>query len=618
MSVENDKPSEAAVCVAEKFNTNDIGLDFLSSTRAAFENFDELNRSERSKTFSEDVDYICQSTIDSLKSKTSDKFDDRIDSYFYIYHRLQEYFTMTQKTESFEKSATSNLEKFQQKFYEMLVSSFVSSKGTKPNLCSKDEDVLKHIDITGHLLSIKTIDTQTMNTFLVLCKLLMESLLEHNRPKWIDILSNIDDIKLSLQDFITHYSNYREAFQEYSIDMPTYIYLIQRLHPPKQISTSPFGIFIQCLRKLKLTAPEFFELFQPLFVKGIQENYYEVEYVNKFFHMIRVDEPCFYKYLTIYSSNVNTDDLWNLFIYLCTTVDINDVIKRHFTGILTIRISTVSVEAFSQYAKLAEEALTEMKADARSSFLEIFEEIYDSLVLTQIPDPQFSYRWKQTNSKDLLKIGLLLSSTHNIKRNSCLILIQHILFKIDNSIRNTAEKIKILFENINSFDDDLCNNNDPNEIIQDEWLKDFLISNSQIWLKLDQNIYEYLCNSHQHNHWIIYVWTRIVRLSLLKINNENSNDSLKNLNQWLKNVKHDIYDSNDILTIIFLRELFDIIISKYTKSILSLPNIDIIMKYILSIRQNQPEQIDTVQVDILIENGRKILEEILHLRSKYI
>jgi hypothetical protein len=90
------------------------------------------------------------------------------------------------------------------------------------------------------------------------------------------------------------------------------------------------------------------------------------------------------------------------------------------------------------------------------------------------------------------------------------------------------------------------------------------------------------------------------------------------LNEWMKNIKREIYDSQDSLTLIFIQNLFELMITKYIKSILLLPNIEIIMQWIFSIKENQPDKIDTIQVDSLIRNGRDLLTEILELKGLFV
>jgi hypothetical protein len=63
--------------------------------------------------------------------------------------------------------------------------------------------------------------------------------------------------------------------------------------------------------------------------------------------------------------------------------------------------------------------------------------------------------------------------------------------------------------------------------------------------------------------------------------------------------------------------LFELIIAKYTKSILSLPNIEDIIKFVLCTRQEQLYELDIKQVDEFIQNGQKAVQQILLLQSKY-
>jgi hypothetical protein len=88
------------------------------------------------------------------------------------------------------------------------------------------------------------------------------------------------------------------------------------------------------------------------------------------------------------------------------------------------------------------------------------------------------------------------------------------------------------------------------------------------------------------------------------------------LNEWMSNVKHDIYDRNDTLTIIFVKNIFEIVIAKYIKSILFVPNIGSILQYILRIKKEQPHFIDTKQMDDFIQNVQHAIRDILSLNSK--
>ncbi|CAF0843346.1 unnamed protein product [Adineta steineri] len=69
---------------------------------------------------------------------------------------------------------------------------------------------------------------------------------------------------------------------------------------------------------------------------------------------------------------------------------------------------------------------------------------------------------------------------------------------------------------------------------------------------------------------------RLIHLSILKSENENGNEILLKLNQWIKQVKYNTFDNNDMLTSI-------LIIIQYIKSVLLLPNIEFIINYTKSI-----------------------------------
>ncbi len=113
----------------------------------------------------------------------------------------------------------------------------------------------------------------------------MESSLVSDRPKWIDILSKIESIKIPLQYFINQYADYTKAFEKFPLDTSTYIYLIQRIHPLKQNSKSPFDIFISPIKTLNLNAEEFFDLFQPVFI-DISPTTFKIQSI--FFFILKV------------------------------------------------------------------------------------------------------------------------------------------------------------------------------------------------------------------------------------------------------------------------------------------------------------------------------------------
>jgi hypothetical protein len=516
------------------------------------------------------------------------------------------------------------LPEFRQKLFEILTTIFTNTGGKEPNICIKDKVLLKEINIFQHLTSITSIKTQqTLHTFFVVFKLSMQSSIiidddHQNQLKWKDILLKIQEINLSLEDFIDQYIKYKDAFRQFPLDMPGFIYLIQKMHPSRSLKASPFVNFDLLIKKLNFNEITFYKDFQSIFDNGLKVQRYEIKHITELLITLSSYDTLFYEYLSIYSLTANYDDLWKMYLNLSKISDLNLTMRKHLGTILSKRISTVPFGTFQQCVKSATECSKTLNSKIRLCFVEIFEQIYDAFVLSQIQDKGYSNRLTEENLKKLLYIDPSLCSMNDIIRPPKLMIIQQLLFKTDHSILNSANRIKRLFENIKDFDENICRKNNPVNIIEDEWLKDFIITIPQIWIKLDEDIYRYLCNNHQHNQWTIYIWSRIVHLSLLKTVKDNPNMTVLKLNEWMNDVKHDVYNPNDILTIIFVKNLFEVVIVKHTKSMLLLPNIETIIKFVISIKERQPDAIDTKQVDDFIRKGCQELEHILQLKGKIV
>jgi len=611
------KVSDAASLFGRLFQENAVEGEFYDSLVTHFLNFDEFNQDNQNKLFSNDVEYIAQCTINDLtSSKNSKKSSQRIDSYFYIYRRIEQYIKIS-------KQDYILLHQLRQKIFELLRTIFTTTNGQQPNIYIKDKSLLKEINIFQHLSSIVTIkDQQTLHIFFVLFKLSIQSSIiidgNQNHFKWKDILLKVQEINLLLEDFVGQYIIYKDTFQQCPLDMTEFIYLIQKMHPSKQSKISPFITFYRLSQELQFNDVTFFKNFQPIFDHGLKVQRYEMRHISELLVLLSSHDQLFYEYLSIYSLSAGNDGLWQMYLHLSRISDLNVAMRKHLSTILSKRISTVSFGIFQLHIKSAKECLKQINAKNRPYFIEIFEQIYNAFVLKEIPDKGYLTPLAEMNLKELLNIDSSLIPIDRIDIPPKSLIIQQLLFKIDSSILNTAEKIKRLFQKIKNFDENICKNNHPVGIIKDDWLEDFIIIIPQVWIKLDQEVYKYLCNNHQNNPWTIYVWSRIVHLSLLKTVKDNPNMTVLKLNEWMKNVKHDVYNSNDILTIIFVKNLFELIIVKYMKSILLLPNIETIIKFIISIKERQPDVINVKQVDDFIRNGCQELEYILQLKGKVI
>jgi hypothetical protein len=259
---------------------------------------------------------------------------------------------------------------------------------------------------------------------------------------------------------------------------------------------------------------------------------------------------------------------------------------------------------------------TQIKEENRQHFLKILETVLNTFLNKQLNEERYSHQFTESDLKEFLSITVELSSTHSLQHPCCLLIIRQLLFRLDKTIQRKSRKLRCLFERLNNLDKNLYATNDSALIIQDEWLTDYTFHIPQEWWLLDRSDYQSLCDIHHNNTWSIYIWSKIVHLSFIKSEITKPNELLMQLNEWMSNVKHDIYDRNDTLTIIFVKNIFEIVIAKYIKSILFVPNIGSILQYILRIKKEQPHFIDTKQMDDFIQNVQHAIRDILSLNSK--
>ncbi|CAF3146041.1 unnamed protein product, partial [Rotaria sp. Silwood2] len=368
---------------------------------------------------------------------------------------------------------------------------------------------------------------------------------------------------------------------------------------------------------LNLAPEQFFEQFNSLFSHGVKNGWYQMKDIAEFFAWIKSADQLFGQYISCYSSNVDTDDLWNMLIHLYKTVDINDIIQNHLFLTLKERIPSVTVLKFLKYTKSTKKSLEEIKIESFKSFVDLFEKIFDVYIIQNINNPRHSYQFNRTDYHELLQNGLEIFSTDRlVERPSCLLLIRKVLFEVESLQMPNTQRLKNLFENLKDFKKSLCEKYTAEKIIDDECLKDFLITNISIWLKLGRETYKYLCENHENNPWTIYIWTRIIDLSFSKILNNNHIDILIKINDWMKDVQHDIYNPTDILTIILVIKLFELALMKYSRSILMLPYINIIMSFIISMRDNTSVIMNVHEIDNFLMSGKETIYEILRLKAK--
>ncbi|CAF4220855.1 unnamed protein product, partial [Rotaria sp. Silwood2] len=606
--------SESADCINTIINDNKEEQAYFDLILSTFERYDESNRTYINKNFLADIDFIIQCAITSLtSSEHSQRLVKCIDAYFYIYRRVTEY-------NAYDRQSDSSLKEFQEKLLQELGNIFKLTKGSISILSTTSKDLIKHINIQQHLAAVtEFIDLENLHILFALCNLSFQSFLlieDYVHLQWIDIFSKIHQWKISLTDFVLQYMEYKLAFEKFPLDISSLIYLIRVIHPSGTIEESPFLIFQDILSQLNLDHREFFDEFLILFGNGIKNNFYKLSHIAPLLQMLSVrDERLFNQYLYIYSSNTCTNSIWNMFLYLNTTENFNQIMQKYFSLILMQQIQTISIEILKNYYRSVNECVNKIKDENREDFLRILETVLCAFLNKQLTDEHYSCQFSENDLKELLNIAFELSSTHDLQNRSCSLIIQYLLFKLVKNVPSKSIKIKYLFERLNNFDTNLCETNDPADIIKDEWLIDYIFHVPQDWLMISKNDYQNLSDIHHNNRWSIYIWSRIISLSLSTSEIGKWDEILAKLNEWMINVQHDIYNANDTLTIIFVKNIFEIVIFKHTKSVLSTPNIGSILQFILHTRQYNSHLIDIKQVDNFIENVCHLIRDILSLNS---
>lgn len=207
---QNPLPLDTVSRIVNIFHEDTTGQEFFDTVLDLFTTFDRTNHSQNSTTFTNDRTNILNSILGSFTAiDTVPKIQDRIDSYFYICRRIEEYDTRF-RSYFHIWSASKHNKQIRQALHDYLVQIFVETKGVKPNLNIIDKNQLKKMDIREHLVDITGINNEdTLLTFLVLCKLSFQSSMivddNQHRLRWIDVVSKLKYSQLTLQQIIAAY-----------------------------------------------------------------------------------------------------------------------------------------------------------------------------------------------------------------------------------------------------------------------------------------------------------------------------------------------------------------------------------------------------------------------------
>ena len=304
---------------------------------------------------------------------------------------------------------------------------------------------------------------------------------------------------------------------------------------------------------------------------------------------------------------------------LSKIANLRDATQEEFVPFLIDKVSDVIAPSFDRYTMSFKAALLKIPTESRTKFTETFAKIFDAFIVRQMQIPVSVYGLTQADCKKLLKLGLEISSVELQQNTTCLRILRRLIFETESYQKSSlADKLQGLFRNLNFLDEDLSRTYAPEQLIDDEWLKDFLIGTTQNWLKLDENTYTHLCHHHHNERWTTYVWSRLMHLSLTKLANENPYDILVQLNDWMKRIHRHTYDPEDTFTLIFVGKLFDLIIAKLPRALSSLPKIDAIMNVLLPLRDDHAGIVNVVELNNFIKTAQGVIVEILHFKSKFL
>ncbi|CAM4934770.1 unnamed protein product, partial [Rotaria socialis] len=604
--------SEAANYVGSVFHDDSDEQSFFDVVFSRFENYDQSNQAHGNRTFSEDIDFIIQCAIDSLTSSEHlSRHSKQIHVFFYIYRRTAEY-------NEYKRRCNTQLKEFQEKLLERLGHVFESTKGCDPNLSTTNKDLIERIDIRQHLATVTEIkDIGKLNIFFALCKLSFQSSLVMSssiRLQWMDVLK-MCQWNISVIDFVSQYLECKSAFEQCPLDISALIYLTRKAQSSTSVDLPTFDILHSFLNDLNLDYKEFYGRFLSIFGEGIRKPSCKQSKISQLFRILSTEEDLFPTYLSTYASGVSPDHLWELFLNLSANGDINEIMQKHLSSILTQRMQYISIEVFKHYYVCAECCLPKIKDENRQVFVGILDTVLQGFLSKQRNDQSYSCQFTEYHLKEFLNIALRLSPTHSLQHPSCLLIIRHLLFKRDNYDIAIFEKIKRLFARSNSLDRNLFQTVEPASIIKDEWFIDYMFHIPNDWFMLSRYDYDDLAAAHQNNSWSLYIWSRLIQLSLSKVDTNKWNETVAQLNHWMINVERNKYTANDTLTIIFVNTVFDMAISKNSKSVLFAPNIGSILKYILDAKQNNDKLIDIKQVDDFIQKVNESIKDILSLNS---
>ncbi|CAF1183994.1 unnamed protein product [Didymodactylos carnosus] len=587
-------------------SNDDVGQPFFDSIFAAVENFDEHNRENNNTNFTRDVESLIDYTRYSIDCG---KFFNRADAYFYLLRRAEEYLTVIKSSAYFSWSGgDQNFKSLKEMVLINARHLFVETNGLEPSFSVQDANLLKRIKIFDYVSLIEMKDDNSIELFLALAKLSFQSSVYINEQAhyltWTQLLKKCK-ITVSFGSFIKKYFEYEQNFKAFPYDVPAFIYSIS-------LTKFPLHDIFDYIEKLNLKQTELWYLFWPLFEKGVKTG--QVQYDNNdivlLLNHISRDDGLFIQYCTIYYENAQIEDGWNVFLQLCET-DLKESSRRYLALEVNKKIQNIHLEKFNTLMRLAVQRLKVIENEkTRTTFTMLLETVFTSYA-KQITRDYSEYKYKE-----LLTTAVQISS-NMIERPCCLLLIEGLVKACSgmNAELPNISKIERLFRVLRELDD-ILKDFEPSAIIKDEWFSGFILTMSNGYSKISRPLYQTLCENKK-NRWILYIWTRLIQLSLTKYQPDNNEQTLHAMNQWLIDVRHQKYDPDALFTVILVTYLFNTA-TTFMKP-LSLPNIEHISNYISDfIKQKQLIiKLDTSNIYQFVRDGQRAIRDILALKGKF-
>ncbi|CAF1115313.1 unnamed protein product [Rotaria magnacalcarata] len=608
--------SDHAKTVQNIFNNYTAGQEFFDLVYAWFENYDQHIQYLRNKSFYTDVKFIIQLAAESLKtSEDLHLFPQRVDTYLYMFHRINEYIAS-------QGRPIDQMNEFRKILLERLGSEFKSSEGANPNFCIKEREMMKKIDVKQHLSAFTDINCiQTLMNFFAMCKLAFQSsqiVEETNCLQWKDALTTTKQWKISLQDFVSQYTQYKESFTQFPFDASAFVYLIRVMYPSKSKHPISFEIFRDTLTKLKLDYQAFFSEYCVLFGENVKQTFYEYDYIDTLLVVLRSlnNDDLFGTYLQTYALNTNFNKFWGLVLHFSQNHDLSDQMQHALAPILKAQAEKMSLPMFNDCCQMTKNTVQKIRPQNRARTARVLQILFYAFLHKKIYFEQNFHPLDEGLAKELLSLLLELSWPLDAQNPFCLFVIEHLIFTLYDHTKDKFQKLKRLFQRLNQLNEKICTNNKPVKFIQDCWLNDYVCDTPCDWLKLNRDDYQNLCEIHQNNGWSLYVWSKFVYSSVSNVDINFSNEILVQLNQWIVEVRHDKYQDNDPLTTIFVNSVFECVIFKHSKSLLSLPDIQSMIRYILHARDAKSRWINKEKIDEFVETVQRSIRDVLLLESE--